>query len=249
MSKNKELYEISQTIINSNAYKISNQLETLKRNFFIFNRNHTELNKVLNLTKNEKKMLKLWDLKNRNQLGLVLNELARLLHNYLASAKTLISYTRVLIKHWYKNTEFLNEYNEEVKNRFDNNPLAKCIEKLRDYCLHYSLPITNANFKFTPIEGTHNVKSIDFSFSLVKESLLFWDGWKTKARDFLNNSDEDINIESFVNNYYEKVKEFHQWIVKRIIENNKGELEWLAETQRQMIDLMDDEEKKIRGLN
>jgi len=60
-------------------------------------------------------------------------EIVCLLHNYLASAKTLIDHTRILVEELYKNTDFWAEYEARKKETFIDSPLAQFVQNLRNY--------------------------------------------------------------------------------------------------------------------
>ena len=62
------------------------------------------------------------------EMHLVLGEVTRKLHNFIASAKTYIDHTRAVIRDWYAGTDFLKEYNKEIEHRFVGNPLTGFIE-------------------------------------------------------------------------------------------------------------------------
>jgi hypothetical protein len=192
-------------------------------------------------------MLKLWGLRNRRKLETVINETLRLLHNYLASAKSLVDQTRVVIRTWYKETEFLKEYEAQIISRFGNNPMTGFIEDLRNFNLHYSIPVTNATFSIQ-IDKETGLDTFNHSFVLVKSSLLEWSGWTEKGKTFLSASNDEIEIGSLVDGYYEQILDFHSWLVNKLQEIHKEDLAWLAEMSQKTINAMSDEERKARGL-
>jgi len=183
MTNQDELLALAQEVHKSNAIKYAGRIETLRTNLFVFNRNYQELKNLIEVGNNQEKMLKLWDLRNRRQLETVINEVLRLLHNFLASAKSLVDQTRVVIRTWYKETEFIKEYKTQVTSRFVNNPMTGFIEDLRNFNLHYSLPITHATFSIQ-IDKETGYNTTDFSFVLIKTGLLDWSGWE-KGKNFL----------------------------------------------------------------
>ena len=243
----KRLRAILEEINNSEAIKIYYRLRTLGVNFFVFGRNFEELQNVLNLTEQPEKMLALWSLRNRPKLELLMQEVTRLMHNFLASAKTLVDHTRVLIRDWYQGTKFLEA---QVAKRFTSNSLVGFVEGLRNYSLHYALPFTGATFSIGKIEkGQSSLSDLRFSFSLSKSELLRWAKWPAKAKVYLQKAEEEIEIRTFVVPYYHQIENFHLWMYKRLQEIHADQLSWLSEMRSQALSLMSEEDKRERGLD
>ena len=167
--------------------------------------------------------------------------MVRLVHNYLAAAKTLIDVTRKLINDWYRKTDFIIEYKEQIKARFTDNKLAGFIEDLRNYALHYSLPITSLRITFNndplPNEQTERV-----TFYFEKATLQQWKNW-SKGKEYLRIANDEIVIEEFVDKYYQEVLSFHGWMHKRLEEKHKDDLRWLNEMGQRVEELL----KPLRG--
>jgi hypothetical protein len=208
------------------AWKISGRLQTLTLNYFVFKRNYLELIKIIEIQDDPKKFLNLIGVKDRLNADVVEFEIARLLHNFLASAKTLVDHTRILIFHWYKEDNFIIEYKTHVSEIFENNHLSGFIEDLRNFNLHYSMPIIH--FRLTG----HEDKSFEFSFFLSKSELLQWSGWTHKGKPFLAIAKKEIPIEQFVNDYERLISDFHIWLYTRLEEIHSKELTWLSEMQK-----------------
>lgn len=245
MSKNDELRALAEEVNKSNALRYEEQIETLRMSYFVFHRNYEELKRFIGLRDNSSKMLELWSLRNRHKLEIFINELLRLFQNYLASAKSLVDQTRVAVREWYDDTDFLNEYQNQVDTRFKENTLSGFIEDLRNYSLHYSLPITHATLSFQADDTKTGSGTLDFSFVLVKAGLLIWSGWK-KGKDYLSNSSDDIDIGKLADEYHKQIVDFHEWLVNRLLELHKEEFLWLEEMRRKTINAMSEEERKAR---
>jgi len=220
----------------------------LRVNYFVFSRNYRELKKLLDSVQSPEKTLDLWNLKNREKLNIVINEVVRLFHNYLASAKTLVEHTRILIRAWYKEEDFFQEYEEQIEIRFIKNSLAGFIEGLRNYSLHYTLPLANAEMKINFEQGGKN-PSLDFTFVLHKRDLLYWSDWPKKAKPFLDTAEDEISINGIVEEYFLIVKKFHIWLYDRLMQIHSKDLEWLKEMNKKIIGLLSDEERMDRGLD
>jgi hypothetical protein len=247
MSKHDELLALTEEVNKSDALKYEGRIDTLRMSFFVFHRNHEELKKFIGLKDNPQKMMELWDLQNRHKLETFLNELLRLFQNYLASAMSLVEQTRVAVREWYKGTDFLKEYQNQINIRFKENSLSGFIEDLRNYNLHYSLPITHATFAFHSDDTQKGSGTLHFSFVLIKAGLLTWSGWK-KGKEYLSNSSGDIDIGKLADEYHKQIADFHLWLVNRLLEIHKEDFLWLEEMRQKTINAMSQEERKSRGL-
>ena len=68
-----------------------------------------------------------------------MTECARLVHNFLASAMTLIEHTRIFFKTHYANTEVNRIYSESVREKFERNELTRFVQDMRNFMLHKGL--------------------------------------------------------------------------------------------------------------
>jgi hypothetical protein len=240
---------LSQVVHDSPALRIRSRLDHLGVNFFVFARNHRDLKRLLQLTKSPEMILHFWDMKNRRELDAVTDDVTRLLHNYLAGAKTLVDHTRVLVADWYTETEFMKEYNSQVLARFTTSPLAGFIEGLRNYSLHYSLPFAMSTMKVTSSDGrAGNLDQLELEFTLSRTALRHWSNWPAKARVYLDLPDDEISVEMLADDYFQQVLDFHKWVDERLRAIHRDELAWLSEMQEKIVKLMPDDEKQARGL-
>ncbi|MBC7879163.1 MAG: hypothetical protein H7Y59_18480 [Anaerolineales bacterium] len=247
MTSEDKLLALAKEVHNSKALIYVQRIETLQTNFFVFQRNYEELMKLIKVSRNPKKMFELWALRNRHKLEVVISEILRLLHNFLASAETLVSHTRIIMNDWYDQTEFLHEYKTQIKNRFIKDPRTGFIKDLRNFNLHYSFPVTHATFSLKADEKTGETIE-NFSFVLIKSSLLQWKNWNERAKTYLISCNEEIDIGDLVNEYYKEILDFHNWIVARIYEIHKEDFVWYEEMRQKTLNAMSDEEKKARGI-
>ena len=225
--------EISRRIHSSNAYRIYTRLLTLDTNFFVFDKNYRDLKLAIDAFSQPEKIHLLSD---NRESQIILYHMVRFVHNYLAAAKTLIDHTRTMINDWYKHTDFLGEYKEQIKTRFTNNELAGFIEDLRNYALHYSLPITGFRLQVTMNPETRE-QSERITFFIEKKSLLKWSNW-SKGKGYLQTANTEIVIEQIVDEYYRQVIEFHGWMHKRLDEIHFIELQWLDRMDQRLKELM-----------
>lgn len=237
MSNSDEAKNLDQEIRNSNAIIYYYRLETLRLNYFVVNENHRSLKDKLTTFNDPKFLLSAWDVNNRKSLELIQFDIIRRLLNYLSSAMSLKEYTRNLIQEWYKETEIHSDYLEKVKNTFEKVPVVGFVEDLRNYSLHYSLPITFPQFE-ARIGKNQEVDELKHNFLMDKDSLLKWNNWKPKSKPFLNTQPKEINVEEFIDLYHSIITDFHSWLFDKIRKKHKKELEWLSNKSKELNDII-----------
>lgn len=114
----------------------------------------------------------------------ILREPARRLHNFLASAGMLVDHTRSHIDRVYGKHSFREEYQQKMEDAFVSSDLAQFVQDLRNYNLHYALPMswTELNLSISS-EALPTLSGI--SFSLSTDELLKWNKWSAGAKRFL----------------------------------------------------------------
>jgi hypothetical protein len=226
--------EISRRVYASEAYKTYARLLTLDTNFFVFDRNYRDLKLAIHTFSQPERIPLLFD---KRESQIMLCHMVRLVHNYLAAAKTLVDHTRTLVNDWYKRTDFLVEYKEQVKARFADNLLPGFIEDLRNYALHYSLPITGLRLHVTTDPET-KTQTERVTFYIERATLLRWSNW-SKGREFLQKADKEIGIEQLSDEYFQLVLSFHSWMHQRLEEIHAADLHWLNEMDKRVQDLLE----------
>lgn len=140
-------------------------------------------------------------------------EITRLVHNFVASAKTLVEHTRNFMKEHYLNTSIYSKYIDQIKLDFGNEPVIKFVEDLRNFLLHNGLPPSEMYLEFKSNPNTSNGEgSTKTGIRLKTKELLKWKGWTALAKRYLENSNNFIDIHNFASDYEKKVINFHNWL-------------------------------------
>ena len=223
---------LSAQVYGSEAYRVRLRFEAMDTNFFVFDRNHGEIVKLLAAVQDPKTRDKLWTQEKRREMLTVLRELIRLLHNLVASAKTLVDHTRWLIGDWYADTEFLAEYQREVQERFAENEITGFVEDLRNYAMHYRLPPLTALFE-VKVDAETKAQTATQTVVLEREDLQQWSRWE-KGKAYLATAADKIPLGEVIERYYEDVRDFHQWMRNRLAEIHADELQWLREMSQRV---------------
>lgn len=223
-----EIQEIQKKVFATEGYRIQKKMVIFGVSIYTFQRNNEELVRLLKLYETDYDMaMRISSIDNRKEFDTFLSEITRLLHNYLASAKTLIDHTRKLFQDEYKGTEFEAEYNAKINDTFTNSMVSKFIQDLRNYSLHRQLPIAGATISFSMATG--NSQSIHMS----KEGLMDWENWTSKSKDYLKEQGERISLLQLISEYTKIVNEFQNWFKKRQYEIHNDSMKELEALQRE----------------
>src|SRR5437879_3343486 len=118
------LLEIHQALNNSPERVRLVRASSLNFSIGIFVKNYGELNALLDYMTSNANASELWALRRRYRLEAGHQELLRFLHNFTASAQSLVDHTRNLHKEMYSADGQFNDYQVEVNRRFIDDGLS-----------------------------------------------------------------------------------------------------------------------------
>jgi hypothetical protein len=241
MPKVTRMLELKSQIKDLPTLNLINEINSRSRSVYIFKKNHKELTEALDLIESDPEGIVMDYRRNPDLLYKMLAEVARTTHNFIASALTLVEHTRNVFKKLYKETGKFKDYQSRVNSDFKDDSLSQFIQGLRQYFLHYKLPDL-----LTRSEEIIGEKEVKISVNLIKEDLLAFDGWNPQAKEFIRSFESNINILSIINEYKEKVVEFHGWFTKRQEEIHLKEFDNFKQLNNEYIGLY--LENKIKEL-
>jgi hypothetical protein len=201
----------------SSEMEIYRNLEALSASYRVFKRNYDELVYHLDHLNAPRESLFMYSSEQRENLERLIDETSRLFHNFLASAKSLVDHTRVIVNRLYFNQEFKKEYDKKLAGELANNPVQKFVQRLRNYTQHYTLPIPELEIEFA--------EDIAMSVRLDVELLKQWDGWDTISMSYLKESGDSLCLICLSNKYFVLVEQFYQWLTERQTQLHKSDLE------------------------
>jgi hypothetical protein len=191
----------------SEGARLRRELSTLGRTFGVFSGNARELQDFLRKHMETAAVFELWNLDNREGFDRFLDEVDRLLHNYLASVASLRDHTRrVWGDHGPNDTKLRAEYEQRKDESFASSPLARFVQQLRNYALHRRLPVAYGTLSWTPETGEVARVVLD------RDTLLEWDGWDALARQYLDDAPEQTVIIDLIDEYTQRVVELDEWV-------------------------------------
>ena len=159
-------------------------------------------------------------------------EAVRLLHNYLAALSTLRDVQRgIHRKIWPerfapdkpddKRTKWEVEvWAPKVDDLFGDPPVVFLVD-LRNYSLHYAIPLMSTATSFESRSGPGGRKVWNNTVSVDRKDLLNWDGWRSKGRQYItSHAGDNIEILPLLATYSTRVRQFFEWFWKQIEGSN-----------------------------
>lgn len=223
----KERDKAVEKLMSSDGWQIEQKIERLEVSIFIFSGNFEDLMKTVELYKSPSSFV-LHDVRNREELNQFFKEVTRLLHNYLASAMTLVDHTRILVNELYAEgrfAEFYEEYRSKIKETFAENPLHQFIQGLRNYIVHKELPMVGSILNLNEINANLIVDLAELGKNF---------DWSKFAKQYLNDKGDDEKLETFVSDYFNLVYEFHKWFYNRQLEVHAEQFAEISELRERI---------------
>jgi hypothetical protein len=192
----------------------------------LFDANARELSDTLSNAEDPSKAIELWSIDNRPKLNHFQLQLMRLLHNFVASAFTLVDHARRFYTQNYSSDARFSDYEGCVRHYFGEDPLSQFVQGLRNYVLHKELPDLATELSYEQ-GGTFRHRHY---WHLAE--LKTFDRWNASAKRFLAKAPDDIDIAQVTEAYYAKVRSFYEWVFERLREIHKNDLEAVEAKRR-----------------
>lgn len=212
---------------------LDDQLRGFDISLFVFVKNYDELSDLIVFVTKDEHSVQLFSASKSDQLDVMFREIIRRLHNFVASAVSLIDHTRRLYNKLYKVNGRFPDYQGRIDRDFASDPLSNFVKCLRHYCVHYGAPLVGGRTSWT--RGDEHVTR---SIHLVAEQLKLYDRWTATAKEYFEQAPEQIDLAEMIDTYNHKVLAFHEWFRSRQREIHAGEYERLASKQRELALLM-----------
>lgn len=188
--------------------------QELLRSYKYFQDNFNELIEYMIKINEPAFALKLFSPSNKALLFETNDKIIRHFVNYLSSAFSLIDHSRKYISR-YDTTSLYIKYMEKKKIHFNAN-VCVLIKDLRQYSLHYEIPIASQNLSFNNNSSPLRNETILDVSDLLKSNY----EWKSGSKEYFENNSL-ISVHILAYEYFRLVKEFYLWFFNEIKEYHK----------------------------
>jgi hypothetical protein len=236
-----ELFELSEQIKATEGHRIQAKIRALRSSYCVFERNYHWLVTALDYFGRREVFMELWREDNRTRLEGFLDEVTRLLHNFLAGAQSLVDHTRVFKNKMYKGHRFKKGYQEKVDRDLKHSPIVCFVQDLRNYVLHKQLPIASAQLSLKGGGGT--ITELDNTIKLDVNELREWNKWKPESRVFLDSLDDKVQIREVAEKSEGAIRAFYQWFGEQQTQVHRSEFAELSRLETQYEQVMQELEE------
>lgn len=211
MEKSVHYRKLRDAFYNSEGVRLYNRTLSNQLSSYTFENNYIELHKLIELHSQLDTQLKLGDVHNREPRQHFLAEITRLLHNFLASAKSLVDHTRNFIRAAYSDQkEIVEEYQTEVNLRLSNSPVCKFTQDLRTFFTHINMPFIASVDHGPDASGVYL-----FTLKLNTDKMKYTKRWSLKAKEYIQRHGPAIDLGIYVEDYYQIIHGFSLWLTAR----------------------------------
>lgn len=204
-----ELYKRFDFIQQSKQTDSYRNLKALQASYRVFYGNYIALTKYLEPLQNPRESLQMYNWDKRKNLENLIDETSRLFHNFIASTESLLDHTDKVIDKSY--SQFRNKYDEKKEEYIKSQSISKFVKDLRQYTIHYTLPLKELEISFSSAED------IDFGMKINTEYLEKWSKWSGKSKSYLQGLDKGLSVIDLVNDYFVLIQKFYAWLTTKLI--------------------------------
>lgn len=180
--------------------KIWNDLKELDDTAWILSTSIAELIDEICKFGERSKSISFWAKNNEKDSEQYVREVKRKLYYCTSAVMTLVEIARNFSRRWP-----VDESLDKRKEFFCTPGLHDFLQGLRNFSTHWR--IAEANWLIT--NDKHGVRSAHFTID--RTELLAWESWTAGAKQYINNSESQIDVQKIFELYNEQVHQFYDW--------------------------------------
>lgn len=208
----RELLSRQLAVRDSRGWALRREILAVDRTDQVFHGNDRELSVYLAAQAAPERALELWKV-GSPEFEPFLDEVDRLLHNYLSAVASLRDHQRRLWKkkHPPDDPVVAAEYDIQRATAFAD-PVCAFVQDLRNYTLHRQLPVAQGQLH-VDVQGD----VFDAGVTLVRDQLLEGVRWSTDAKKYLSAAPDAIRLRETVASYTDAVEQFYRWFAPAFV--------------------------------
>jgi len=175
-------------------------------------------------------------------------EFKRHLHNFVASAMTLVDHTRVMMKERYGDESVHAEIISQISNTVAKSPTCKFVQDMRNYIVHRGLP--NSQIYKSFVNTGNDVFELKVGVQIPTSDLLDYKSWTAPAKAYIEQAGDYIDIRDLVADYLAQIRKLNEWLKLRLEDYHAAdllELEGLESQQRLRYSEVDSRKSESEG--
>jgi len=207
--------------------RIVDEIKALQASFYIYSTNHREISDFMQWVRRDSSNADLWSQDLSQRRYDIHLETVRQLHNYVASACSLVDHTRLMYKRLYKETGLLPEYEVEVQARFQDSDVVQFLHRLRQIVVHHQPAETMLSGKMTG--------NAENELGIAADYIRRHQKWLTRpAKRYLSAAGDVIDLPTLIESYHRTVVAFYEWLGRKQSEIHAEDFRHITDKERQM---------------
>jgi hypothetical protein len=202
--------------------KIWNNLKELDDTIWIFSTSAAELIDEICVFGERSKATDFWDKTNEKNSELYVREVKRRLYYCTSAVMTLVDIARNFSRRCH--VDGLQDKRNEI---FSTPGLHEFLQNLRNFSTHWRIAQANWQINFDRQSGVRTAH-----FIIAKEELLAWDGWVVKAREYIQQSGDSIDLLKVFTQYKKHVQQYYNWHKGAVLDQHASSLQRFFEYKR-----------------
>jgi extradiol dioxygenase family protein len=146
------------------------------------------------------------------------------LHNYLASAQSLVEHVRRLMRD--RKGPIVKAFKERKSKVLENGEMP-FMHDLRNYTMHRTLPFFAHMLSMTNVNTPEQKMVSEVQLSVPQ--LLEWDGWRASAKTFIEAQGDAVAVRPVVRKHGELVFGLNMWLHNQLAKANDAALDEVNE--------------------
>jgi hypothetical protein len=210
--KLRRYWELQQEFYASEGVKLYNASLAQRSACYTFQVNFNELHEFIKLHFTLESEHKLGDFNHREPLHQFLIELTRRLHNFLASATSLMDNTHSFVIHAYgRRSDLYKEYRQALSQTIEKSIVCEFTADLRNFFTHVGAPFIDS-----VMGGSAAIGRERYTLRLNTEKMRRSRPWSNGAQQYIEANSNDIDLEAYVVDYYQKIVAFQEFLQIRV---------------------------------
>ena len=208
--------------------RLINEVQSLQTSVYVYRTNQRELSEFMQWYRRHPDNLDVWHQDMNDKQQWIRREIARLLHNYVASVNSLVDHTRQTYKRLYGKANQFPDYPAEVTRRFDKDPVVQFVQRLRNILLHAESP----GIVFSGIMSDERTENeIGISTNYLKRHASWLNG---PAKKYLAGAGDKVDVPPLIEAYDSRINDFYEWFGIRQSQIHHAEFERFAEREDEL---------------
>jgi hypothetical protein len=192
---------VQKSIDQTEGGRLWSRIKELDDAIWVFTTSTTEMIDEISTFGERSKDIEFWNKTNEKNAEKYVREVKRKLYYCTSALMTLVDIARAFSNKWP-----IEGLAEQRNKSFSTPGLHDFLQKLRNFSSHWRIAQANWQINYDFTNGARTA-----SFMVSKEELLAWGDWGAKAKKYIEESEDKIDILKIFTQYKKQVQQYYNW--------------------------------------